>query len=292
MWRTLGFAALATLSATAIPLAQTPPAPRTVDVEGRPMRVWTAGLEERQGGRPVLVLEAGAGEGLDNWKPVFAQLARVAPVVAYDRRGIGGSAPDSEKLTLRRVAQSLHALLQRSNVPPPYVLVAHSWGGLVARAYIDQYASEVVGLVLVDALNPGLTRVERAKAAPPGERDEVLAPPTLPQIPADTPPGLRAEYELVGSEMVNDYPQARALRAPAGIPIAAVMATPPNRLKNMTASGIGLQAHDTAGLALTSPKGLFVAASHVGHMVHRDDPDLVVRLVEHVLRNAAQAPAK
>ena len=99
--------------------AQTATSSRTVSVEGRAMRVRTSGLEGRQAGRPVLILEAGAGEGLENWRPVFDDLARLAPVVAYDRRGIGESADDSERPSLHRVAQSLHALLRQLAVAPP-----------------------------------------------------------------------------------------------------------------------------------------------------------------------------
>jgi pimeloyl-ACP methyl ester carboxylesterase len=261
-----------------------------VNVEGRAMRVWTAGMDQRQSGRPVIVLEAGAGEGLDTWKPVFAEIAQIAPVVAYDRRGLGGSEPDSVKPTLRRVAQSLHALLQRLNVAPPYILVGHSWGGLVVRAYFDQHAEHVAGLVFLDAISAlGPTRAEKAKMAPPEERDKILAPPTLPQIPADTPPGLRAEYEVVGSEMVNDYPEGRSLRIPGGVPIAVVLAAPPGRVKNSGGASAMLAEDPLAALALNSPKGLFVAAGHVGHLVHRDDPQLVRTLIEHVLTHAGVA---
>jgi pimeloyl-ACP methyl ester carboxylesterase len=278
---------------TAGPLHAQPasPEPRIIDVDGGSMRVWSSGIEQRKSGSPVVVLEAGAGEGLDTFKPVFAELARVAPVVAYDRRGLGQSAPDTVKPTLRRVAQSLHALLQRVNAPPPYILVGHSWGGLLVRAYVDQYAQEVTGLMFLDALNPGLTREERAKAAPPEERAKVLAPPTLPEIPPDTPPGLRAEYEVVGAEMVNDFPEARSLRLPSGIPIVVVVAAPPGRMKGRSAEDL-LKDNRLVDLALASPKGLFMAATHVGHMVHRDDPMLVVSLVEHLLENAPSAPPK
>lgn len=254
------------------------------------MRVWTAGIEQRQRGRPVVILESGAGEGLDTWKPVFAEIARVAPVLAYDRRGLGQSTADSVRPTLRRVAQSLHALLQRLSISPPYILVGHSWGGLLTRAYFDQYPQEVGGLIFLDALNPRMTREERSKAAPPEEREQVLAPPTLPEIPPDTPPGLRAEYEVVGSEMVNDYPEARSLRLPSGVPIAVVVAAPPGRIKGSGGVTRLLNNHHLAELALTSPKGLFVVAAHVGHLVHRDDPSLVVRLVEHVLKYASPPP--
>jgi pimeloyl-ACP methyl ester carboxylesterase len=263
------------------------PATQMVHVEGRAMRVAVAGLQQRKLGQPVIILEAGANEtGIETWIPVFAARARVAPVLAYDRRGVGQSEPDIVTPTLRRTAQSLHALLQRLSISPPYVLVGHSWGGVVTRAYFDQYAQEVAGLVFLDAVNPGRTREERAKSVPPEEREKVLAPPTLPTIPPDTPPGLRAEYELILSEMVNDYPEARSLRLPTGVPVVVVRASPPGR----SLGNIELDANELAGLALRSPKGLFVAAGHVGHMVHRDDPGLVVHLVEHVLRYAVTAP--
>ena len=268
-------------------------APRIIDVDGHATRVWVAGIEHGKSGRLAVVLEAGAGEGLDTWKPVFAEIARVAPVVAYDRRGIGQSAPDSAKPTLHRVAQSLHAMLKALSIAPPYILVGHSWGGLLTRAYFDQYGDEVVGLIFLDALDPGMTREERAKTVPAEERAKVLAPPTLPEIPPETPPGLRAEYEVVGSEMVKDYPEARTLRRPSGIPVVVVKAAPPGRIK---ASGgakqilAGMADDALPELALTSPKGLLITAGHVGHMVHRDDPMLVVHLVQHVLKYAS-APA-
>lgn len=126
-------------------------------------------------------------------------------------------------------------------------------GGVVTRAYFDQYAEEVAGLVFLDAVNPGRTREERAKALPPEEREKVLAPPTLPPIPTDTPPGLRAEYELIGSEMVNDYPEARSLRLPTGVPTVVVRASPQGR---SLGDAIELGANELAGLALRSSKGL------------------------------------
>jgi pimeloyl-ACP methyl ester carboxylesterase len=263
------------------------PATEMVTVDGRRMRVAVAGLRERKPGQPVIILEAGAGEtGIEPWTPVFAKLARVAPVLAYDRRGVGQSEADSVKTTLRRSAQSLHALLQKLSIAPPYVLVGHSWGGLVTRAFFDQYSQEVAGFVFLDAVNPGRTREERARGLAPDEQKKALAPPEVPTIPADTPPRLRAEYELVLSETVNDYPEARLLRLPTGVPIAVVRASPPGR----SLGAIELGPNELAGLALRSPKGLYLAAGHVGHNVQRDDPDLVVQLGEHVLRFAVTSP--
>ena len=119
-------------------IAQTAPIPaRMISVEGRAMRIWTAGLEQRKAGQPVVILETGAldGDHLETWRPVFPEIARLAPVLAYERRGVGRSEPDTVRPTIRRVGQSLHALLQEARISPPYVLVGHSWGGVFIRSF-------------------------------------------------------------------------------------------------------------------------------------------------------------
>jgi pimeloyl-ACP methyl ester carboxylesterase len=266
--------------------AQTGTSPRSVNVDGGTMRIWTSGLEERQPGRPVLILEAGAGEGLENWRPIFNQLAGLAPVFAYDRRGIGGSAADTQRPSLRRVAQSLHALLQQTAVAPPYVLVGHSWGGLFVRAFAALYSGEVAGLVFLEVTDFESTDDEKAAAVPSADRDKVVAPPAMPPIPPDTPPGLRAEYEVVASEMTGGYPEARSLGSLPSVAVAVLVATPANRLRGLGGIMTRLQIRHQTEWALTSPRGMFVTAGHVGHMAHRDDPALVTRLVDHVLRSA------
>jgi pimeloyl-ACP methyl ester carboxylesterase len=225
---------LAVAPASAQTEAGLPPT-RTVTVEGRSMRIMTAGLDQRKPGEPVVILESGAGEPgrspLDAWKRLFPEIARLAPVFAYERRGHGLSEPDTERPTLRRVANVLHQLLLSAGIAPPYVLVGHSWGGNYILAFYDQFPSEVAGLVFIDAgTGTGPTREEKAAVVPPENCAEALAPPVLPPIPPDTPPGLRAEFEEIGKEMVSDGQESRSLRRPSEVPIAIVVATPPGRM--------------------------------------------------------------
>jgi pimeloyl-ACP methyl ester carboxylesterase len=261
------------------------PATKTVNVDSLAMRVRTSGIEQRKPGQPVVILEAGAGSGLDTWNPVFAEIARLAAVIAYDRRGLGQSEPDREPPTIKRVGESLHALLKELGVPPPYILVGHSWGGILVRGFWNQYSTEVAGLVCIDVTDFESTREEKAAALPPADRQKALAPPDMPPIPVDTPPGLRAEIEVLRSEMLNDGPSVRALREPRGIPIAVVVSAPPVRVEGNSGAMVRLQIKHQTEWALTSPNGIFIVADHVGHMVHRDDPTLVARLVEHVLKH-------
>jgi hypothetical protein len=132
------------------PVAQAQPDTTMVAVDGGLMRAQIRGMRDRRPGQPIVILEAGAGAGLDTWAPIIEGVAALAPVVAYDRRGLGRSALDSQPQTLRRAATSLHMLLAAINAPPPYVLVGHSYGGVVIRAFAQQFRSEVSGLVYID----------------------------------------------------------------------------------------------------------------------------------------------
>lgn len=251
------------------------------------MRVWTAGLEQRQPGQPVIVLEAGSDATVESWKPNFSDLAQLAPVVAYDRRGLGQSAPDTVPPTLKRNVETLHAVLQQLGASPPYVLVGHSLGGVIIRGFSSLYSKETAGLVYLDVPDFEATREERAAALPPEDRKRALEPPDLPAIPADTPPGLRAVFEQLLAEMRDDFPSARGWRQPPGIPVAVVVTTRADRMRGNSGVMVGLQIKHQQEWALSSPNSLFVLAGHTGHQVHRDDPALVLQLVKHVLQRAA-----
>jgi pimeloyl-ACP methyl ester carboxylesterase len=94
---------------------------RMIAVEGRQVRVMTGGLEHLERGQHVVVLESGAGTPVENWRAIFADIAALAPVIAYDRSGIGRSPWDGRPPTPQRRAQQLRALLAELELPPSYV---------------------------------------------------------------------------------------------------------------------------------------------------------------------------
>jgi pimeloyl-ACP methyl ester carboxylesterase len=96
-------------------------------------------------------------------------------VCAFDRAGMGWSDAGPQPRTSRRIADELHTLLHEANIPQPYLLVGHSFGGMNMRVYAATYPQEVAGLVLVDAPNeaeieclpssPGATIIHTVRSA-------------------------------------------------------------------------------------------------------------------------------
>jgi len=131
-------------------------------------------LECSGGGTPTVVLVSGTRGAHDDWtsvidlasaarspKPsesaVFPQVSKFTRVCAYDRPGttrndntVTNSTPVLQPTTAQQGVADLHALLIAAKEPRPYVLVGHSWGGLISRLFASTYPDEVAGLVLVD----------------------------------------------------------------------------------------------------------------------------------------------
>lgn len=123
-----------------------PPPGQLVDVGGYKMHLYCVGE-----GSPTVVLDSGLGDSWLAWYKVQPQVAQFTRVCSYDRAGMGWSDPSPKLRTSSVVAQELHTLLHNAGNEPPFVLVAHSFGGLHMRIYASLYRADVVGMILVDA---------------------------------------------------------------------------------------------------------------------------------------------
>jgi pimeloyl-ACP methyl ester carboxylesterase len=130
-------------------------------------------LECRGQGSPTVVLVGGLRASTEDWSmtgtsapAVFPAVAKFTKVCAYDRPGTpvgenpSRSDPVPQPTTAGDAVADLHALLGAAGGSAPYVLVAHSYGGLIARLYAATYPDDVAGLVLVDVLSEGLQDAE------------------------------------------------------------------------------------------------------------------------------------
>ncbi len=109
-------------------------------------------LFEMGAGEPTILFEAGIGATHLNWRAIQDSLAGSARTVAYDRCGLGWSSRCRTARIPGNIAVELHQMLHRAGLKPPFILVGHSFGGLVMRRYASLYPDEVAGVVLIDPM--------------------------------------------------------------------------------------------------------------------------------------------
>lgn len=124
------------------------PAGRHVSIGSRELHAHVTG-----NGKTTIVLEAGMGGNLLDWSLVQPELSRNATVVSYDRAGLGWSRGSGNPATCKQYVEDLRSLLAALELQPPYVLVGHSFGGMVMRLFAAEYPNEVKALILVDAVH-------------------------------------------------------------------------------------------------------------------------------------------
>lgn len=292
----IGAALAVTFAATLIiPAAAQAPAPRMVEVDGRAVRVMTAGFEHLERGQPVVVFENGRGTALNNWGPVFAEVAAFAPAVAYNRGGIVGSEWDGEPPTPERRVAQLRALLAELDAPPPYVLVGHSWGGPLIRVFAGHHPDEVAGLVYVDPTDFSQSPAQQLalEGLGPSEDDPTMQAyiETERSREAQLPPAVQAEMDVLMAFLEEEV-EARGLGPEPAVPLAVLLGAkfePPPGFELHFDLRPSFKAHlqqrilNMSAWAVAVPEGLLVLATHAGHYVHRDDPALLVEAIRRVV---------
>ena len=244
-------------------------------------------LECHGQGGPTVIFESGYPNDGTVWSltGVFEGVAGFTRACVYDRPGTVGDEhrSRSDATTQPRAAgdvvTDLHALLQAAGETAPYVLVAHSIGGLFVRLYASTYPDEVAGMVLVDASSED--QVERfTQILPPELVDDVVLSS---QNPSADVTAVYPEIERILIGESSDQVRAAMGRQPMrpmplvvltrGNPVSAEGALPP---------GISAAEFDDVWyqlqrqLAQLVPGARQIIATNSGHYIQLDRPQLVL----------------
>ena len=258
-------------------------------------------------GRPTVVLESGIHDSSDVWtlsdaKPpvlgspaVFAGVSRFTHVCMYDRPGTirytkppalttrSTAAPMPQ--TLQGMVSDLHALLRAAHVPGPYVLVAHSYGGLIVRLYAQTYRRAVSGMVLVDAFG---TNIRRLYGRLWPRYAHLL---NYPGTPLESDPGWETVDVNGAIKAVGD---ARPLPR---MPLAVISKTEPFAVAPGTPKVLSDRLEQVwpmvqAQLVKLEPLTPHVFATGSDHYVEINDPDLTVSMIRLIFDRARQRRAR
>ena len=219
-------------------------------------------------GSPTLVLINGSGGPLEGWHKVFGDLEALGTVFAYNRRGIGKSTKPKTPQTGEVMVDTLRALLRAAELAPPYLLVAHSLGGLIANLYARTYPQEVTGMVLLEATAPEDIAVMASLESPvqrflKGAVDGVFGKDTF----GDTA-HVQRTVELIAE--APPFPE---------IPVVVVTGGKPAMAWLTPAPALAARAAHQRQLASLSPRGKQVIAASSGHFPQFSEPEVVIRAV-------------
>lgn len=273
-------------AAEAVDRRRYPPPGRMVDVGGRSLHLIDIGA-----GSPAVVIVQALGTNALDFLGFYRSLASEAHVYVYDRAGLGWSeAPRRGRRTHDVMARELRDLLAAAGISPPYVLVGHSLGGVIARRFAARYPVDVAGLVLIDSSHEDQVRRLRAEGW--------WGHPPVSTVRHALKRGTRllflGLYRLLSREDVSDVPPeyagaahavsltARARRADLRELLLTLRphGSPPD-LGELPLTVLTAADRDAtwnamqAELATISTESTHIVADHGGHFLQRDNPELV-----------------
>jgi pimeloyl-ACP methyl ester carboxylesterase len=225
---------------------------------------------EAGAGKPTVVLEAGMNNGAAAWRRVMPLLSPHVRAVAYDRAGIGDSAPPPGGVTVNGQLDDLASVITGQG-GEPCVLAGHSWGGVLVQLLAFRRPDLVSGLVLVD---PGHEEIEAGLPLTLRWGWRVFRTVFHDELHADAAAGLAAMQEL--SRAARPFPDVPVvvLSASGGFPCS----------RRFRAHWTGLQAR----LAASVSRGRHTVVDGTSHNIPGDRPDIVASTI---LEVAAQVRA-
>ncbi len=277
-----------------------PPPGRLADIGNRRLHLVTAG-----DGSPAVVIIPALGDNVLQWLRVQRATASETLVCVYDRAGIGWSDPPPHgRRTPDTMAGDLHALLLAARIPPPYLLVGHSVGGLVARCFYAQHPGTVAGVLLADSSHEQqaeriaagralyLTAAMQRQATVLGMLRLAASLGLARGLDADVARESPPEYAAAARAIMLSSRQRRAA-VREQLMMTRTWGQPPRLgsvpLTVLTAARWSrrlwpawVQMQDE--LAALSSDSEHIHAVNAGHYLHLDEPDLIVQVIRDLVR--------
>lgn len=253
------------------------PAPQQATIDAQKLAYRLSG-----DGTPTIVLINGSGGPMEGWFRLYPAIEELGRVLAWDRPGAGASGAPRRAQTGVQVVADLRGLLAQLQLAPPYLLVAHSFGGLHAQLFARLHPEEVAGVVFLEATSPDDVEAMKQLEAP---------------LPRAINGALRAfsrpdPHDEVSNETVTVAQIREAGPFPA-IPVCVVSGgkRPPGWLSS--AAALARRDEHQSALAALSPVGRRRIARRSGHFPQINEPDEVLAAIRQCLADhaAERSPA-
>ena len=209
-------------------------------------------------GSPTAVISSGLRADHTMWRKVLKGLRSQTRTCIYDRPGLGSSPPRQGPLHTNagEQARELHALLAAAGEPGPYLLIAHSYAGLIARAFVASYPVDVSGMLLIDAVFPSIHRTYL--------------------------PSYRGPWHEGGTTIDMQVSEDATKSGPSMGDLPLIVLTAGDG--SGTSWADRTWEREQAKAALLSTRGQHWHARRSGHVIQRDQPAIVLKAVASLLQ--------
>jgi pimeloyl-ACP methyl ester carboxylesterase len=258
---------------------------QTANIDGRRLAFAQSG-----DGTPTVVLETGLGAESVEWQAVQSGIDDGNRVFRYDRAARGASDRGPVPRGASQMIDDLHDLLRVTGVPGPYLLVGHSFGGLLMRLFAHRYRALVCGLILVDAQHEDQFGVFGPAFPAPTAADS----PMLRQMRAFWNGGWRDPQSTAERiDFAASFQSVRAIESLGDLPMHIITAgtwlntqfIPPAQRPELQLQWDRLQKQF---LKLSSVATQSKVPSS-GHFVQRDQPQAVIDAIKAMTRSLGKA---
>jgi len=210
----------------------------------------------------TIVLEAGGGEFSDAYQEIQDTLANLTNtrVISYDRSGFGKSELGPDDFIAIDEVNALKKCLELQGFKNKYILVGHSYGGLLVQLFASQYPDLVSGLVLIDPMN--VKFVDRFGL------DNLNAATPYFENPTEN-------WQKAGNRMVDNFSKAlevlRGKELNNQIPVLLLTAG------NPLVPGIWRECHEE--MVINSENHKLLIAEGNNHDITSENPDIVLSTI-------------
>jgi pimeloyl-ACP methyl ester carboxylesterase len=240
--------------------------------------------KEQGSGGPAVIFLAGEDDNITVWRKVQPEVAEFTTAIAYDRGGVGCSDQGVNPRTADVVATELEAFLDALGLTEPVILCGHSFGGLFARYFANQFPDRVAGLVLVDATHELIENEMALNLKPEALEKEDLEYGIYFGVTGK--PGVWGEYY----NRYNTYDTIAANRTLPNIPLIYLSAgkyDPGQVPADQANAADAIKEELDEDQASLTPQGQLAVVPNTGHDIQIQKPQAVIDAVKQVFDTVA-----
>jgi len=232
-------------------------------------------------GEDTVIIEAGYMGELADWRAFATSIATFSKVVIYSRAGYGKSTPSPTPNSLNDSVEELKMLTKISELEGPFIMVGHSYGGLIVRKFSEMYPDHVKGLVFVEPASENYFKTLR-------EIDPSSTEASRKKMYGRLSGNKLEEYKLMMTNYYDTPIDIIELASLPDVPAVVLTAAKKRNSKSLANTPKARKAwrEEHSKLIKKFPQSSHIVTTNSGHFIQLDEPELIADAIKNVINQA------